>query len=166
MALGIVWRDRIQSIKQAKQAKLPRQYNCCVPGGTATIVVVRHFCLEFELALPLETIPSAFALLIPTQVPTRFGNLVLYKRISRERLWVATREEVFTQTLFTGARVSPAGEQPSSSPVPARDATVSPPNDQDDQHQGRGVLWRLNAPRQAVECRSPACTQSVSFVGL
>ena len=41
---------------------------------TATILVARHFCLEFLLVLSLQTIPSAFALLIPTQVPTRFGN--------------------------------------------------------------------------------------------
>ena len=39
MALGILWRDRNQLIKQArkqarKPAKMPWQYNCCVPGCT------------------------------------------------------------------------------------------------------------------------------------
>ena len=56
---------------------MPRQYNCCVPVHsiqTATIVMVQPFCLEFLLVLSLQTIPSAFALLIPTQVPTHFGN--------------------------------------------------------------------------------------------
>ena len=32
------------------------------------------FLLGILFVLPLQTIPSAFALLIPTQVPTRFGN--------------------------------------------------------------------------------------------
>ena len=40
----------------------------------ATIGMVRPFCLEFVLVSSLQTIPSAFALMIPTQVPTRFGN--------------------------------------------------------------------------------------------
>ena len=41
---------------------------------TATPVVVRHLCLANLLVLSLQTIPSAFVLLILTQFPTSFGN--------------------------------------------------------------------------------------------
>ena len=65
MALGIVWRNRIRV----------QQYNFRVLAiQTAIIVAVRQFCLAFVLVLPLQTIPSAPAFLIPTRVPTRFGN--------------------------------------------------------------------------------------------
>ena len=68
-------RLRIQSIKPSKQAEMPL---CTIAvylaAQTATIEVVRHFCLEFLLVLSLQTIPSTFALLFPNQVPSRFGN--------------------------------------------------------------------------------------------
>ena len=60
--------DRLEgqdSINQAsKQAKMQRQYNCCVPGCTNCSGAA------FLLVLSLQMIPSAFALLILTQVPT------------------------------------------------------------------------------------------------
>ena len=61
---------------ERRQAKGAGQYHCCALGYTSdhNIVVLRHFCLELLLVLSLQAIPSAFALLIPTQIPTRFGN--------------------------------------------------------------------------------------------
>ena len=55
---------------------------------TATIVVVRHFCLEFLHVLSLQTIPRAFAVLILTQFPTRFGNGLMRRQ---EIKWKTTR---------------------------------------------------------------------------
>ena len=66
MALGIVWRDRNQSIHQSR--KNLREHNCNNCSGT-------DFCLEFLLVLSFQTNPSGrFAVMIPTQVPTAFGN--------------------------------------------------------------------------------------------
>ena len=57
--------------RSIKHEKMPRQYNWCVPGCANS-----HNCsgAAYLLVLSLKAIPSTFALLIPTQVPTRFGN--------------------------------------------------------------------------------------------
>ena len=68
VALGIIWRDRIQSINQSinhsNKNAAAVQFSVYLPAQTATIiVVVQAFCLESLLVLSLQTIQSAFALL-------------------------------------------------------------------------------------------------------
>ena len=71
VALGIVWRDRIQSINQSfKQKCRSSTISVSMAAQTATIiVVVQPFCLESLLVLSLQTIPSAFALLFQPRFP-------------------------------------------------------------------------------------------------
>ena len=70
-ALGVVCRDTIER----GQAKLPRQYNCCVPGCTNS-----HSCRGAAFLLGIFTCPvppndpECPKLLIPAQFPTRIGN--------------------------------------------------------------------------------------------
>ena len=71
MALGIVWMDRIQ----ARTSKKCRGNTIAVPGCTNSHnCSVAAFLLGILTFLSLQTIRSAFALLIPTQFPTRVGN--------------------------------------------------------------------------------------------
>ena len=58
--------------------------------------------MAFLLVLSLQTIPSVFALLIPTQFPTRFGNGQLFKRLftatcsgSTKTIWSTYFEEKY-----------------------------------------------------------------------
>ena len=53
---------------------------------TATIVVVRHFLLGISASPFPPNDPSAFALLILTQIPTRFGNRQFSGKAERQAL--------------------------------------------------------------------------------
>ena len=80
-----VW-DRLEgqdSINRSiNKVKMPRQYNCCVPGCTNSHNCCdAAFLLKIPLVLSLQTIPSAFALLVSTQVSTRFGSGQLPLRV-------------------------------------------------------------------------------------
>ena len=65
--------DRLEekySIHQSRKKCRGSTIFVYLAAQTATIVAaMRYFCLAFLLVLSLQTIPSAFALLIPTQVP-------------------------------------------------------------------------------------------------
>ena len=74
-ALVIVWRD---GTSKNSKGKMPHHYNCgCLCSqvhGNFTAAPFFLACWLIDWILSLQTIPSAIAVVIWTQLPARFGN--------------------------------------------------------------------------------------------
>ena len=149
-ALEIVWRDRTsKNSKQKFQAKMPHHYNfvCLCSQRFTAIVLPRHFLFldwRIDWILFLQTIPSAIAVVIRTQLPARFG-------IGKLRLFLCVRN--------TCTAASPTVQQKGAEPY----LQLHHLGQSKTQTLALALTWSLTCCRSARRSASPSAFDSWSM---